>query len=101
MFLTFFRWNIFFNFIAKSEIKILQIDLASNMEVLLIEFEDDTLDAEVIASMAVTQSHFDESMSSLELYQDKEEISNTIDEVPRLIADADSTQYAVIKNIYQ
>ena len=32
------------HFIAKSEIKILQIDLASNMEVLLIEFEDDTLD---------------------------------------------------------
>lgn len=29
----------------------------------IIDFEDDTLDAEVIASMAVTQSHFDESMS--------------------------------------
>ena len=38
-----------------------------------------------------------ESMGSLELYQDKEEVSNGIDEVPRLIADADSTQYAVIK----
>ena len=38
-----------------------------------------------------------ESMGSLNLYQDQEENLFSIDEIPNLIADADSTQYAVIK----
>ena len=38
-----------------------------------------------------------ESMGSLELFQDQEESQFSIDEIPNLIADADSTQYAVIK----